>query len=110
MSGRVSSALRYCILPVASALALASAAIARPVVIEDLSSFGTPDAAYPDFGGAVAIDGVNAIVLATRPIPNPDNPPRPRRGQTAFLYHLTGTTWQPVRKLNEYNVLPDFQF
>lgn len=110
MSGRVSSALRCCILSGMGFLTLATGVQARPVVIESLSSFGTPDAAYPDFAGDVAIDGVNAIVLATRPIANPDDPPRPRRGQTAFLYHLRGTTWQPVRRLNEYDVLPDFQF
>jgi len=110
MSKRVSSGLRNLLLPGAMLLALCAGAYARPVVIENLSSFGTPDAAYTDFAGSVAIDGVNAIVLATRPLPNPDNPARPRRGQTAFLFHLVGTTWKPVRKLNEYNVIPDFQF
>src|ERR1043165_7977191 len=66
MSGRVSSALRYCVLSGMAPLALATGVQARPVIIESLSSFGTPDAAYPDFAGDVAIDGVNAIVLATR--------------------------------------------
>jgi hypothetical protein len=105
MSNRVSSGLLL-----AALLALSGAVNARPVIIENLSSFGTPDAAYTSFGGDVAIDGLNALVLATRPLPNPDNPARPLRGQTAFLFHLNGTTWTRVRQLDEYDVLPDFQY
>jgi len=102
---RVSSSLLW-----AASLTLAAGAHARPVVIEDLSSFGTPDAAYTSFAGDVAIDGDYALALATRALPNADDPPRPRRGQTAFLFHRSGTKWTVVRKLDEYNVLPDFQF
>jgi hypothetical protein len=91
-------------------LALSRIADARPVVIENLSTFGAPDPAYTSFGGSVAIDGVNALVVAARPLPNPENPTRPRRGQTAFLFHLSGTTWKLVRRLNEYDIHPDFQF
>lgn len=89
---------------------VAGVAQARPVVIEELSSFSTPDAAYTGFGSDVAIDGVNALVAATRPLPNPEDPSRPRRGQTAFLFHLAGTTWKMVRRLDEYDIHPDFQF
>jgi len=95
---------------VTALLALVAGVQARPVVIENLSSFRTPDAAYTGFGDSIAIDGVNAIVSATRPLPNPENPARPRRGQTAFVFRLSGTTWTPVRKLNEYDIHPDFQF
>jgi len=91
-------------------LVLGATVHARPVVIENLSSFAAPDPAYTDFGGDVAIDGVNAVVLATHPIANPDDPPRPHRAQTAFIFHLSGKTWKPVRKLNEYDIQPDFQF
>jgi hypothetical protein len=105
MSTRVSYGLLL-----AALMALSGAATARPIIVENLSSFGTPDPAYTSFGGDVAIDGVNALVLATRPLPNPEDPPRPRRGTTAFLFHLSGSTWQLVRRLNEYNIHPDFQF
>jgi hypothetical protein len=94
----------------AASMALAAGAHARPVVIEDVSTFGTPDPAYTSFAGDVAIDGDYALALATRSLPNADDPPRPRRGQTAFLFHRVGTKWNVVRKLDEYNVLPDFQF
>ena len=94
----------------AALLALFTDVRARPVVIEEISSFGTPDAAYTSFGGDVAIDGDFALVLATRPLPNADDPTRPRRGQTAFLFRRAGSTWTVVRKLNEYDVIPDFQF
>src|SRR5438128_12328563 len=110
MAKRVSSRLRYFLLPMTVLAGFSAVAGARPVIIEDLASFGTPDAAYTGFGGDVAIDGVDAVVLATRPIDNPENPLRPRRGQTAYIYHLSGTTWKPVRRLNEYDVIPDFQF
>src|SRR5947207_277866 len=109
MSGCISAALRFCS-PWAASLLIATGVFARPVIIEDLSSFGSPDAAYPDFGGDVAIDGNFALVLATRPLPNPDDPARPRRGQTAFLFRRNGSTWTVVRKLDEYNVIPDLQF
>lgn len=110
MSKRFSSGLRYFVLPLAALAGWSAGAHARPVIIENRSSFGTPDAAYTSFGGDVAIDGTNAVVLATRLIDNPENPFRPRRGQTAFIYHLSGTTWKPVRRLNEYDIIPDFQF
>jgi hypothetical protein len=110
MAKRVSSGMRYRSIFWAAMLALPAAGQARPVIIENLSSFGTPDPAYTDFGGDVAIDGVNAVVLATHPIAGGDNPLRPYRAQTAFLFHLSGTTWKPVRRLNEYQIHPDFQF
>jgi hypothetical protein len=91
-------------------LTLADVAYSRPVVIENLTSFGTPDAAYTSFGGDVAIDGDYALVLATRQLPNPVEPDRPRNGQTAFIFHRNGTTWTMVRRLDEYDVSPDFEF
>src|SRR6185295_19024033 len=91
-------------------LTLAPVAQSRPVVIENLTSFGTPDAAYTSFGADVAIDGDYALVLATRPLPNPVEPELPRRGQTAFIFRRSGATWTMVRKLDEYDVHPDFHF
>jgi hypothetical protein len=99
------------VLMLASAsLLLAAVGNARPIVIENLTSFSTPDAAYTSFGGDVAIDGDYALVLATRPLPNPDEETRPRRGQTAFIFRRNGNTWTVVRQLNEYDVHPDFHF
>src|SRR3954466_8052024 len=95
---RVSSKL-WC---AAAMFTLAGVAHTRPVVIENLSSFGTPDAAYTSFGGDVAIDGDYALVLATRQLPNPADPGRPLAGQTAFIFHRSGTTWALVRKLDEH--------
>jgi hypothetical protein len=104
---RVSSKL---LMLAGASLMFAAVCYARPAVIENLTSFGTPDAAYTSFGGDVAIDGDYALVLATRPLPNPVEEDRPRRGQTAFIFRRRGTAWTVVRRLNEYDIHPDFHF
>jgi hypothetical protein len=107
MSTRVSSGLLHFFW--AASLAVAAGAYARPVVIENISSFGTPDPAYTSFGGDVAIDGTFALVLATHDVENADNPSRPFQAQTAFMFQRSGTGWRLVRRLNEYVIHPDFQ-
>jgi hypothetical protein len=80
----------------------AGAAWARPVTVEQLSSFGSPNAAY-QFGGRVAIDGDYAIVTAGRTVPDPGGDWMLEQNfATAFLYQRSGNTWTLVRQLEEH--------
>jgi hypothetical protein len=82
--------------------ALAASAGARPVTVEQLSTFGSPDEAYDGFGIAVAIDGDYAIAVAGRTVDDPGGDPALTQSySTAFLFHLSGTSWTPVRQLEE---------
>jgi hypothetical protein len=82
---------------------------ARPVIVENLGSFGTPDNAYTGFAVDVAIDGNYAIVSAARAEPDPSDPGRNRDFLTAFLFQRSGTQWNVVRRLAENEDDPDFQ-
>lgn len=84
------------------ALGVACAAQARPVVIEDLGSFGTPDPLYEGFGASVAVDGDFALVTGSRSEPDPEDPSTTRTFLTAFLYRRSGNGWTLVRRLDEY--------
>ena len=75
---------------------------ARPVVIENLASFGTPDPAYVGFATDIAMDGDYALITAGRSEPDPDDPFGSRNFQTAFLFQRSGTSWNVVRRLNEF--------
>ena len=90
-------------------LGMFGVAVARPLVIENVATFGTPDVAYAGFATDVAIDGDYALVTAGRSEPDPDNPGFDRSFQTTFLFRRSGTSWNVVRRLNEYLVDPDFR-
>lgn len=90
-------------------LGVAAAAQARPVIIENVASFGTPDAAYEHFGESVAIDGDFALATASRTEPDPDEPAVTRTFHTAYLLRRTGASWSVVRRLDEYLENRDFQ-
>jgi hypothetical protein len=89
-------------------LAASSLANARPVTVENVATFGTPDSAYVGFGGDVAMWGDFALVTASRPVPVADGE-TPRDFQTAFLFRRNGTRWDVVRRLEEYEENPDFR-
>jgi hypothetical protein len=86
----------------AAASLLAPMADARPVTLEPLSSFGTPDTGYPAFATDVAIDGDYALATAARTVEDPGGDPTLRQDfATAFLFRRNGTRWEPVRRLLE---------
>jgi hypothetical protein len=82
----------------------AAAAGARPITLEPLSSFASPDPAYTGFADGVAIDGDYAIVTAGRSVPDLD-----QSFATAFLFQRSGAQWLPVRRLEEYLQDPAFE-
>jgi len=83
---------------------------ARPITIEPLSSFGTPDPVYDGFATDVAIDGDYAIVTAGRTVFDPSGDPFLNADfHTAFLFRRSGTHWNLVRRLNEYQEDPNFE-
>ena len=90
-------------------LGVAAAAQARPVIIENIASFGTPDTAYGRFGESIAIEGDHALATASRTAPDPDEPSVTRTFHTAYLLRLNGTRWGVVRRLDEYLENRDFQ-
>jgi hypothetical protein len=90
-------------------LGVACAVQARPVIIENLASFGTPDPAYERFGESVAIDGDYALATGSRSGTDPDDPAVSRTFHTAFLLRRNGTAWNLVRRLDEYLENRDFQ-
>src|SRR5262245_26645272 len=78
----------------AALLCAAAFAHARPVIIEETSSFQYSD---PTFSfGAVATDGEYAVVLGLH---NFINDGYSDTESTAFLFHRTGTSWSFVRRL-----------
>jgi hypothetical protein len=87
----------------------AGAAWGRPVTVEQLSTFGTPDIRYEGFGSDVAIDGDYAMVTAGRHVPSPDGDPMLEENYaTAFLFQRNGNNWNLVRRLEEYRQDPWF--
>ena len=89
------------------ALAATGAVYARPVIIENVGSFGTPDSTYVGFGEGVAIDGDYALATASRTEPDPLEPAFSRTFHTAFLFRRNGTLWTSVRRLDEYPEMRD---
>lgn len=81
---------------------------ARPVVIENLSAFASPDPAYASdgtytrFADGVAIDGDFALATGTRRVDDPNSGFEPFNMRTAFLFQRSGTSWTLVRRLDEY--------
>jgi len=89
-------------------LLFVAAASARPVVVEQTASFGTPDPAYTEFATDVAIDGNFAVVTAGRSVPDSVQVPGGARSLSAFLFVRNGSTWSKVRRLEEYLEDPTF--
>jgi hypothetical protein len=93
----------------AAACLLAKAAAARPLTLEPLSTFGTPDPAYEEFATDVAIDGNYALVTAARSVEDPGGDPTLRQDYgTAFMFRRNGTRWQLVRRLLETRQIRTF--
>jgi hypothetical protein len=84
------------------------AANARPMLIEQTETFGTPDPAYPIFATDVAMDGNFAIVAAGRTVPDSETEPGGAKYLTAFLYVRSGNRWTVMRRLEEYREDPTF--
>ena len=95
--------MRLALLVTLFALLCADGARARPITLEPLSSFTSPDSAYAGFASDVALDGDYAIVTASRSLPDLD-----QSFATAFLFQRSGTRWVPVRRLEEYLQDPFF--
>jgi hypothetical protein len=83
------------------AASLAASAWARPVTLEPVSTFGTPDPAYDGFATDVAVDGDYALATASRSADGQDF-------GTAFMFHRNGTRWELVRRLEETRQIPTF--
>jgi hypothetical protein len=87
----------------------AAAAGARPVALEPLSTFGTPDPAYTQFATDVAIDGDYALATAARTVTDPGGDPTLTQDfGTAFMFHRDGTRWELVRRLQETQQIRTF--
>ena len=80
-----------------------------PSSSKTLASFGTPDPAYVGFATDIAMDGDYALVTAGRSEPDPDDPSLTRNSHTAFLFQRSGTRWNVVRRLNEFEQIRDFR-
>ncbi len=99
--------------PTLLALGTLGIAAARPVVIENLASFSSPDplyasdGAYTRFADGIAIDGDYAIATASRRVEDPTNAEPPHNVRTAFLFQRSGNAWTVVRRLDEYHESPD---
>jgi hypothetical protein len=99
--------LRVALLSAASLGATPSGA--RPVTLEPLSTFGTPDSAYDSFATDVAIDGDYALATAARTELDPGGDPTLTQDfATAFMFRRNGTRWELVRRLNETRQIRTF--
>jgi hypothetical protein len=94
--------MKACAGAIALGLGMFGVAVARPLVIENVATFGSPNGAYTGFATDVAIDGDFALVPASRSEPDPDDPGLNRTFHTAFLFRRSGTSWNVVRRLNEF--------
>jgi hypothetical protein len=84
-------------------------AAARPITLEPVSTFGTPDPAYPVFATDVAIDGDYALATASRTVVDPGGDPTLTQDfGTAFMFRLVGTRWTLVRRLQETRQIRTF--
>lgn len=90
------------LLSIVIGLSMTGTALARPVTLEPLSTFGTPDAAYDVFATDVAIDGDYALATASRRVLDPGGDPSlAQEYATAFMFRRSGTRWELVRRLLE---------
>ena len=103
------SAFRVALLCAATTGFWSETAAARPVTLEPLSTFGTPDPAYDGFATDVAIDGDYALATASRSVEDPGGDPTLRQDfATAFMLHRNGTRWELVRRLEETQQIRTF--
>jgi hypothetical protein len=103
------SAFRVALLCAATTGFWSETAAARPVTLEPLSTFGTPDPAYDGFATDVAIDGDYALATASRSVEDPGGDPTLRQDfATAFMFHRNGTRWELVRRLEETQQIRTF--
>ena len=101
--------LRAALLCAATAGFMTGITFARPVTLEPLSAFGTPDKAYDGFATDVAIDGDYALATASRTVEDPSGDPSLAQDfATAFLFRRSGTRWVVVRRLDETKQIPSF--
>lgn len=92
-----------------SAALMTGTAIARPVTLEPLSTFGTPDPAYTGFATDVAIDGDYALATASRSVEDPGGDPTLTQDfATAFMFQRNGRSWRLVRRLEETRQIRTF--
>jgi hypothetical protein len=97
------------LLLVAIAPSMTEVALARPVTLEPLSTFGSPDPAYDEFATDVAIDGDYALATASRSVADPGGDPRLTQNfATAFMFHRRGTRWELVRRMLETQQIRTF--
>jgi hypothetical protein len=86
------------------------AAGARPVTLEPLSTFGSPDSTYQAFATDVAIDGDFALATAQRTVIDPGGDPTlTQKFATAFLFQRAGARWNLVRRLEETRQIREFE-
>jgi hypothetical protein len=86
----------------------AGSAFARPIVLEPVSTFGTPDSSYTSFAVDVAVDGNFALATAEKPgPPDANGEPAVFDLSSAFLFARSGKQWTPVRRLEEHRNLHD---
>lgn len=71
---------------------------ARSLVIQESARFANPDASYPEFGGSVAIDGDDALVLLRRYTP-PDDTRDELEELAVWLFRRVNGSWTPVRQI-----------
>jgi hypothetical protein len=88
---------------------LTGTALARPITLEPVSTFGTPDPAYDEFATDVAIDGDYALATAARTVEDPGGDPTLTQNfATAFMFRRSGTHWVLVRRLEETRQIRSF--
>ena len=81
------------------AAGIAAVAGAQPLVIEETSRFSPPPG-VDNLWGSLAIDGGDAVAVGTKDIPHPVGFDEVR--WTAYPYRRSGTSWNYVRKLAEW--------
>ena len=76
------------------ALAFATLAPARPVVIEESATLTRPDASWTFGRFGVAIDGDFALVSGERVVPDSTSPDFVRWEGVVYLYRRSGANWK----------------
>src|SRR5688572_6678533 len=79
-----------------------AAAHARPLVVQETARIVNPDPVnFPYFASDVAVDGDDAIATMERFIDPPDggDPSAQEHDVAVHLFHRSGDTWTPVKRL-----------
>ena len=88
------------------ALAFATLAHARPVVIEESATLTRPDAAWTFGRSGVAIDGDFALVSGERAVFDPTTGGFVRTEGLAYLYRRSGVNWIYQHRLGPIGTIP----